>query len=157
MNEFRSDKFREVKPDSHLEDGPVEQCKLGCNITFRSKAGEERHNLFYHGKQQNTEKVHQCNFPGCNLAYPTRHYLVKHQTEKAHGRPNETRGRKAKNKAPALPDFVGGEAESEDDFQGWPTPPRPQVTQQTRRSARRVTKRSFMDILSYDTDEDEEV
>ena len=37
------------------------------------------------------------------------------------------------------------------------TPPRPQVTQQTRRSARRVTKRSFMDILSYDTDEDEEV
>ena len=41
--------------------------------------------------------------------------------EKAHGRPNETRGRKAKNKAPALPDFVGGEAESEDDFQGWPT------------------------------------
>jgi len=77
--------------------------------------------------------------------------------EKAHGRPNETRGRKTKNKAPALPDFVGGEAESEDDFQGWPTPPRPQVTQQTRRSARRVTKRSFMDILSYDTDEDEEV
>lgn len=148
--EFIEDKLQKIKPDSNITDGPVEQCSLGCNLTFRSKAGAEKHYMLQHRKgmsndTQTSNKQKRCLFQGCNLVFPSIHYLRKHQTEMSHQN-TKNRGRRPRQ---TVPDFVGESiSDDEGDFHGFET-----VSSEVQ--DRRAKVSSLLDF-NYEEDEDEE-
>ena len=97
--EFKTDRMKQIKPDSNISDGPALRCQEpDCLTTLRSKAMTKRHYSKLHNKNApgDKERVYVCKYKGCNTGFSSNWYLNQHKVAEGHQKVNETRDRKKK-------------------------------------------------------------